>query len=464
MRELRKDIDLTKKGGRTDAWRDTDRVQIYEFHGREPRQVQEFLTKVYAENEFKSVGERAHFRTDIRTNAYADVGLCKVRHAAPFLFESTTPRDTFLVFSCTGGAGTLQADDGKISVHRNRSVPISATGIAAISGEPSLTHLSMHIDTERVHSLCAQWIGSPLGRPLVFDLKPFTPDLAGRWQRIIKAMDALMDMGTPPQIALVSLRECAIDALLQSHPHTYTRFLRKHAAASARLVRDAMRLMEEQADSPVAVADIASALGCSIQSLHRGFREHQRITPGAFLYSARLNQVRNALMTGNAADTAAETASQFGFVNYDRFSAEYSDRFGEHPEETFHRRDGAHNPSAQFDITASGPILTDAKAEMLGRYIDSHMDNRIRVRLLAQKANMSVQNFIVAFTKAFGITPAQYVIGERIRRACWLLANTNESISSIAAETGFSSQSHLTTTLKQHEGITPIQYRRSSTK
>src|ERR1700691_1286604 len=129
MRELRKDIDLTKKGGRTDAWRDTDRVQIYEFHGREPRQVQEFLTKVYAENEFKSVGERAHFRTDIRTNAYADVGLCKVRHAAPFLFESTTPRDTFLVFSCAGGAGTLQADDGKISVHGNLSVPISATGI-----------------------------------------------------------------------------------------------------------------------------------------------------------------------------------------------------------------------------------------------------------------------------------------------------------------------------------------------
>jgi hypothetical protein len=64
MRELRKDIDLTKKGGRTDARRNAERVQIYEFHGREPRKVQEFLTKVYAENEFKSVGERAHFRTD----------------------------------------------------------------------------------------------------------------------------------------------------------------------------------------------------------------------------------------------------------------------------------------------------------------------------------------------------------------------------------------------------------------
>lgn len=439
-------------------------VHTYEFHGRDPREVQEFLTKVYAENEFKSTRKNGRFKTDIRTNNCVDIGLCNVSHAAPFTFETTTPRDSFLVLSCRRGAGSLRAGDVTVPVHSNRSVPLSATGFAGISGEPALAHFSIHISAERIHSLCAQWIGSPLAQPLVFNLTPFTQDLADRWRQIIKATDALMNLGSPPPIAIAGLREHAIDMLLESHPHNYSRFLRGHMTASAQLVRDAMRFMEDNADLPIAVSDVAGALGCSVQSLHQGFREHERTTPRAFLYSARLKRVRDCLTLDSSVNAAADAANQYGFVNYECFSAAYMERYGEPPETTFRRHGHAYNRLGKYESAARGPILTDAKAEMLRKYIDTHTGSRILVRSLAQQADMSVQNFIIAFTQAFGTTPAQYVIGERLRRACWLLGNTDDSISSIAAETGFASQSHLTTTLKQHQGLTPIQYRKSSAK
>jgi hypothetical protein len=103
-------------------------VVTYDFWGREPRDVQQFLTKVYAENEFRGAGTRRRVWTRIKTSACADVALCNVSHAAAFSFESATDRDSFLVLSCTGGFGTLQSDDATVSVFRQRSVNFSESG------------------------------------------------------------------------------------------------------------------------------------------------------------------------------------------------------------------------------------------------------------------------------------------------------------------------------------------------
>jgi len=463
MREFESNVDPVGQAGEHTN-RAENQVLTYDFLGREPHEIQAFLARVYAENEFKSAGTKRRVRTRIRTAVCADMALCNVSHAAPFSFESIATRHSFLVVSCTGGSGTLQADQAKVSVFNGRSVPISATGPAGIAGEPALTHFSIHISAERIQSLCAQWIGSPLAQPLVFDLSPFAPELTIAWQRVIKATNALMEMETPPPIALIGLREHAIGLLLELHPHNYSRFLHGRSTPSAKVIREAMCLMEERAGAPVAVADIAGILGCTVQSLHRGFLEYERTTPHAFLDSLRLKRVRDALTGDIAASSAADVARQYGFVSYERFSALYSERYGECPDDTFIRRHGVQNRNESSESEASGPSLSAAKIEMLRDYIHAQTGSRILVRSLAEAAGMSIQNFIVAFTRAFGTTPAQYLIEDRLRRVRWLLKNTKDSISTIAAETGFASQSHLTTTLKQHEGLTPSQYRKSRLK
>ena len=437
-----------------------DEVRTYEYHGREPRQVQEFLKKIYAENEFRSTRRRERFRTDIRSRSHSDVGICNCSHAAPFSFESATARHSILVVSCSAGSGMLRAGDAHVEISRGSCVPLSANGVIGISGEPALAHSSIHITAERVNVLCGQWIGTELAEPLMFDLTPFDCGFVMEWRRIVRALDALMTMEKPPPIALASLREHAIGVLLERRPHNLSRFLRGHGTPSARVIQEAARLMEDHAEFPIGLGDVAEAVGCSVQALHQGFREHARATPREFLYAVRLKRARETLTTEIAADSVAEVAQRYGFVNLDGFRTAYAERYGEGPEETLRRQKGELDREMMEQLSSSGPNFSPEKAELLRRFVLTNIGGRIPVRSLAEKTGMSVQNFIVAFTRAFGTTPAQYVIGERLRRACWMLANTNERISSIAAETGFASQSHLTTTLKQHGGLTPIQYRK----
>lgn len=435
-------------------------VRTYEYHGREPRQVQEFLTKIYAENEFRSTRKRERFKTDIRSRSHSDVGICNCSHAAPFSFESAAARHSILVVSCTAGSGMLRAGDAHIDISRGSYVPLSANGVIGILGEPALSHSAIHVNAERVNVLCGQWIGSQLDEPLTFDLTPFDSGFVMEWRRIVRALDALMTMEKPPAIALASLREHAIGALLERRPHNLSRFLTGQGTPSARVIREAAHLMEDRAEFPIGIGDIADAVGCSVRALHQGFREHARATPREFLYGVRLKRVREALTTETAADSVTEIAQRYGFVNPERFSTSYTEQYGEGPEETFRRHRGGPTWEMMEQLNSRGPSFSPEKAEVLRRFVLTNMGSRILVRSLAEKTGMSVQNFIVAFTKAFGITPAQYVIRERLRKALRMLANTNERISLIAAETGFASQSHLTTTLKSHEGLTPIQYRK----
>jgi len=58
-----------------------------------------------------------------------------------------------------------------------------------------------------------------------------------------------------------------------------------------------------------------------------------------------------------------------------------------------------------------------------------------------------------------GTTLHQYLLNYRIECAKKYLANTDLSISQIAAECGFATVSHFSNTFKEKAGISPLQYR-----
>lgn len=106
--------------------------------------------------------------------------------------------------------------------------------------------------------------------------------------------------------------------------------------------------------------------------------------------------------------------------------------------------------------------LDPTRIARLRNYIASSLDKDIKVSTLARLAGMKTSSFLTAFRDAFGTTPGRFVREERLRRACWLLEHSDTSIAHIAAETGFASQSHLTSRLLAATGTTPRQYRKRS--
>jgi AraC-like DNA-binding protein len=61
---------------------------------------------------------------------------------------------------------------------------------------------------------------------------------------------------------------------------------------------------------------------------------------------------------------------------------------------------------------------------------------------------------IRAFRRELGVTPHAYLIGVRTERAARLLMHGG-AIADVAAEAGFSDQSHLTRHFKRRFGMTP---------
>ncbi len=83
----------------------------------------------------------------------------------------------------------------------------------------------------------------------------------------------------------------------------------------------------------------------------------------------------------------------------------------------------------------------------------------LTVETLANKMNLSVSAIERRFKKHLLQTPRQYITEVRLNHAHELLLKTNKAISTIAQETGFSDNSHLTRCFIQRFAITPRQAR-----
>ena len=94
--------------------------------------------------------------------------------------------------------------------------------------------------------------------------------------------------------------------------------------------------------------------------------------------------------------------------------------------------------------------------------IEEHLGEDLSHARLAAVAGVSVYGFARAFVKVVGEPPHRYVQKRRCQRAMDLLRQRGMSISDIAAQLGFSSQAHLTTSFVRHTGATPARYRAAS--
>lgn len=103
--------------------------------------------------------------------------------------------------------------------------------------------------------------------------------------------------------------------------------------------------------------------------------------------------------------------------------------------------------------------LSDRQIMQVVEYIQAYLNQNIQLKDLAQMLNLSQFHFSRLFKQSLGITPYQYLMQQRVEKAQQLLKQTNDSITNIALECGFSSHSHFGLQFRQITGITPKVYR-----
>ena len=107
--------------------------------------------------------------------------------------------------------------------------------------------------------------------------------------------------------------------------------------------------------------------------------------------------------------------------------------------------------------------LSHAQCRLLNQYLDENLDRNVSLAELAGVVQLSVFHFTRKFRTEFGCPPHTYVMRMRMERAKAQLAKGNIPLKVVAASSGFSDQSHMTRLFRRLLGVTPSEYRRTTT-
>lgn len=105
------------------------------------------------------------------------------------------------------------------------------------------------------------------------------------------------------------------------------------------------------------------------------------------------------------------------------------------------------------------PGIDNARRKRVLEFIETNLANPITLADMADVAALSPYHFIRAFKKTMGTSPVRFLWLRRLELAKRLLRETNASVCSVAMACGFSSQSHMTNSIKEATGLCASDYR-----
>ncbi len=112
--------------------------------------------------------------------------------------------------------------------------------------------------------------------------------------------------------------------------------------------------------------------------------------------------------------------------------------------------------SSNWQLKNHTPYIHDLK-----RQLELHPECKLTVEEMAQNAFISKYHFIRSFKAEVGLTPHQFQIQNRIRKAQRLIHEAN-TITEVALTTGFCDQSHFIKQFEKYVGLPPLTYKSSS--
>jgi AraC-like DNA-binding protein len=113
------------------------------------------------------------------------------------------------------------------------------------------------------------------------------------------------------------------------------------------------------------------------------------------------------------------------------------------------------------DVGSSEPRPGKEKKaiQQVRQYIDEHFAESVTLNMLAEQVALSPYYLLRAFHAEVGMPPYAYLENVRIGHTQRLI-KVGKPLAEVAAEAGFSSQSHMTRQFKKIIGVTPGQYSR----
>ena len=115
-------------------------------------------------------------------------------------------------------------------------------------------------------------------------------------------------------------------------------------------------------------------------------------------------------------------------------------------------------PGKQATVTARDR----RRAVEAALWIDANSQAEIELEDVARQAGVSPFHFLRLFSAALGVTPHQYLVRSRLRRAARHLADDDKAVTEIAYDVGFNDLSNFVRTFHRAAGVSPTKFRQAS--
>ena len=114
---------------------------------------------------------------------------------------------------------------------------------------------------------------------------------------------------------------------------------------------------------------------------------------------------------------------------------------------------------AQFSTHLTARPAARPGIRELQLWIADHLDDDLRVEVLAERVSMSPRNFARSFARETGVTPGTYVEALRIEKARQSLERDSTPIESVAGSCGFGTPETMRRAFSRRLHISPAEYR-----
>ena len=118
------------------------------------------------------------------------------------------------------------------------------------------------------------------------------------------------------------------------------------------------------------------------------------------------------------------------------------------------------------DLSNSASTINHSKANYddcvleAKKYINEHLNEKLTVQTISEIAHISPSHFSRVFKQKTGFSPYDYVLITRLNRAKEYLKKTDLSVSQIAYEVGFNSDTNFIFFFKTNTGMSPNKFRK----
>ena len=281
---------------------------------------------------------RTGVRFEVRSVSYQDFGADLVRVSGARYVSAAEPMDSLLGGVFIGGTGTLTVRDHEMSMARHDGF-LYPVGTPYLCDYDNPNLAVVRLPWDYVARTAQETTGLSAADLRLESHTPISEQMRRNWTDTVAFLCRQLTgpVAPPPLIVEQLLRLGAVTALNVFANTTMTAArLPEPGRAAPAAVRRAVAFIDEHAEQPLTVTQVAAAAGISARALQTAFRRHLDTTPLAHLRTVRLAHAHRELQAADPADgtTVAAIAHRWGFGNLGRFAQDYRITYGQLPSRT----------------------------------------------------------------------------------------------------------------------------------